>query len=72
MTYHEKKDILYVKQLLEHRELKNTFIYTHLMDFEDDDSYDIKVASDIDEFTSLLESEFEYITDYDKVLRKRK
>ena len=39
-----------------------------------DESYTVKVAGSIEEFTSLLESRFEYIADYGnaKVLRKRK
>ncbi|MFA9437989.1 MAG: hypothetical protein ACEROO_12900 [Candidatus Bathyarchaeota archaeon] len=39
-----------------------------------DESYVVKVASTIDEFTALLESGFEYVSDYSdaKVLRKRK
>jgi len=74
MEYHRTKDILYVKQLLGHREIKNTLIYTHLVDFGQEDSYTVKVASNMDEFTNLLESGFEYVSDYEdkKILRKRK
>ena len=44
------------------------------MDFEDNDSFIVKVANNLDEFTELLEKGFTYITDYQdlKVLRKRK
>jgi hypothetical protein len=37
-------------------------------------NYTVKVASNIDEFTNLLESGFEYVSDYEgkKILRKRK
>ena len=74
MEYHRTKDILYVKQLLGHKSIKNTLVYTHLIDFEEDDGYTVKVASSIEEFTELLESGFEYVSDYNeiKVLRKRK
>jgi hypothetical protein len=74
VTYHETKDILYVQRLLGHKSLKNTLVYTHLLDMESDESYSVKVASTIEEFTSLLESGFEYIADYGdaKVHRKRK
>jgi hypothetical protein len=74
MEYHRTKDILYVKELLGHKSLKNTLVYTHLVSFEEENAYIIKVASTIDEFTALLESGFEYVSDYEgkKVLRKRK
>jgi integrase len=72
--YARTKDILYVKKLLGHKRIENTLIYTHLLDFSEEDAFIVKVASTIEEFTSLLESGFEYISDYDgkKILRKRK
>ena len=74
MEYHRTKDILYVKQLLGHRRIENTLIYTQLVNFEEDDQYTVKVASTLDEYTNLLENGFEYISDYQdkKILRKRK
>jgi hypothetical protein len=46
----------------------------HLVKMESDESYLVKVASSIEEFTSHLESGFMYIADYgdSKVLWKRK
>ena len=54
--------------------MKNTLIYTHLVDFDEDDQFTVKVAYTLDEFISLLEQGFEYISDYQdkKILRKRK
>jgi len=74
MEYHRTKDILYVKELLGHKSLKNTLIYTHLVNFEVEDAYIVKVANNLEEFTKLLESVFEYVSDYEgkKILRKRK
>ena len=74
MTYHKTKDILYVQKILGHKSLKNTLVCTHLVDFEEDDSFTVKIAQNIAEFTELLEQGFEYVTDYGeaKVLRKRK
>jgi len=74
MEYHRTKDILFVKELLGHKNIQNTLVYTHLVSFEDDDAYTVRVASSIEEFTVLLESGFEYVSDYEgrKVLRKRK
>ena len=59
---------------LGHKRIENTLIYTHLVDFEEDDQFTVQVASNIDEFTSLLENGFEYVSDYQdkKILRKRK
>ena len=72
--YHRTKDILHVKRMLGHRRIENTLVYTHLIDFDDNDQFIVKVASTIEEFTSLLEQGFEYISDYQdkKILRKRK
>ena len=72
--YHRTKDILYVKQILGHKNINNTLIYTHLVEFEGDDSFIVKVTSTLEEFTELLENGFEYISDYEdkKILRKRK
>jgi len=60
--YHRTKDILFVKELLGHKSIKNTLIYTHLVDFSEEDSFICKVASNIDEFTALLESGFEFVS----------
>ena len=73
MEYHRTKDILHVMQLLGHRSIKNTLVYTHLVNFEGDE-YICKVANTIDEAKALVESGFDYITDIDstKLFRKRK
>jgi len=72
--YYQTKDILHVKELLGHRNIKNTLIYTHLCEFEESDQFIVKVAKDLDEFTDLLSKGFNYISDFEgmKVLRKRK
>jgi integrase len=74
IEYHRTKDILHVKQLLGHKNIDNTLIYTHLVDFEENDQFVVKVASSLEDFTNLLENGFEYISDYEenKILRKRK
>jgi hypothetical protein len=45
-----------------------------LIDFEEDNGFTVKVASSLEEFTNLLESGFEYVSDYEglKICRKRK
>jgi integrase len=74
--YIKNRDIFHVKYLMGHRNIESTLHYMHvakgLVNYSDD--YTVKVASSIEEFTELLESGFEYVSDYEgrKVLRKRK
>ena len=60
-------------KLLGHKNIKNTLIYTQLIDIHNDE-YIIKVSQSIEEDTAFLESGFEYVTDRDgdKIYRKRK
>ena len=73
MLYHQTKDILLVKEKLGHRRLENTLIYTHLVDFREED-YICRAAQNIKEASTLIESGFEYVTEIDgnKLFRKRK
>lgn len=73
MEYHRTKDILYVKELLGHKNIQNTLVYTHLVSWENDD-YTVRVGSTIEECTKLLEAGFEYVTDFEekKLFRKKK
>jgi len=73
MEYHKTRNILYVKQLLGHRRLENTEIYTHLIQFENEE-YHAAIAKTIEEAKQLVESGFEYVTDIEgvKLFRKRK
>ena len=74
--YIKTRDIFHVKYLMGHRNIQSTLHYMHiakgLINYSED--YTVKVASSIEEFTELLESGFEYVSDYNeaKVLRKRK
>ena len=74
--YLKTRDIFHVKYLLGHRYIQSTLVYLHvaqgLVNYSDE--YFVKVASNIEEFTQLLESGFEYVSDYEgkKILRKRK
>lgn len=73
ITYHRTKDILLVKYMLGHKRLENTEVYTHLIDFENDE-YNSATARTIEEAKGLIESGFEYVTDMEgvKLFRKRK
>jgi len=73
MLYHKTKDILYVKEQLGHKRLESTLIYTHLVDFKDEE-YIVRVTKTVKEACQLIEAGFEYVTDIEdtKLFRKRK
>jgi site-specific recombinase XerC len=73
MEYHRTRDILHVMQLLGHKNIRNTLVYTHLVDFEGDE-FVCKVAKNVDEAKALVESGFDCVTDVEgmKLFRKRK
>ena len=60
MEYHKTKDILHVKQLLGHRNINSTLVYTQLINFEKDEFYSA-TAKTVEEARQLVESGFEYI-----------
>jgi len=73
VEYQRTKDILYVKQLLGHKSITNTLIYTQLVSFESDE-YHVRVAKTLKEACELAEAGFEYFTAIEEtqVFRKRK
>jgi len=73
MEYSRTKDILYVMEILGHRDIKTTLIYTQLVNFEGD-NYHVKAATTLKEDEELLRAGFEYVTERDgvKIYRKRK
>ena len=78
MEYHRTKDILHVKQILGHRNIKNTLRYITLAEelFKDQQEYVSKVAKNVREACALVDAGFEYMTrEYDdggKIFRKPK
>jgi integrase len=72
--YHKTKDILYVMRLLGHKSIKNTLIYTQLIEFEENDQFVCKVAKTVQEASTLIECGFEFVCAMDdaKLFRKRK
>jgi len=72
--YSQTKDILLVKYTLGHKSIKNTLVYTHLLDHVDEE-FVTKVAKDAEEACTLIESGFEYVMttpDDHMIFRKRK
>jgi integrase len=74
MEYHKTKDLLYVKTILGHKDLRTTLRYTQLLEGLANDEYYCKTATNITEATTLIENGFEYVTEMDslKLFRKRK
>ena len=60
-------------QMLGHRNINNTLVYTRLIDFKEDD-YLARIAHSEQEVSQLIESGFEYICDFgeNKIFRKPK
>jgi len=60
-------------QLLGHKNIKNTLIYTQLIQIKDDD-FICKAATTVDQAKNLIEAGFEYICEIEgtKLFRKRK
>jgi len=73
MLYKKTNDLLFVAQQLGHRNIRNTMIYTQLIQFENDD-YTCKVSQNVERDKELIENGFEYVTERDglKIYRKRK
>lgn len=71
MTYHQTKDLLFVKNLLGHKDLRTTLRYTQLIEFSNDE-YSSAVAKDINEAQKLVESGFEYVTTFENLMLFRK
>ena len=71
--YNRTKDILHVKQLLGHRNINNTLVYTQLVSFKSDE-YHVRTAKTLKEACELAEAGFEYFTTIIdvQVFRKRK
>jgi integrase len=75
MEYHRTKNIKYVQQLLGHKKLENTDMYTQLINFESDE-WHVAHARNLEEENKLIEAGFEYVRYSDKdsvaIYRKRK
>jgi len=74
MEYHKTKDLLHVKALLGHKDLRTTLRYTQLLESLNNDEYHCKAAANLKEASQLIENGFEYVTEIDgtKLFRKRK
>jgi integrase len=75
MEYHRTLNIKYVQQLLGHKKLESTDLYTQLINFESDE-WHVAHARNLEEESKLIEAGFEYVRYSDKdsvaIYRKRK
>jgi integrase len=75
MEYHRTNNIKWVQQLLGHKNILNTDVYTHLISFENDE-WHAAHAKNLEEESKLIETGFEYVRYSDKdqvaIYRKRK
>jgi len=55
MKYHKTKDILHVMEVLGHRNIKNTLLYTQLVKVKDEDEYICRVAKTVEQAAELIE-----------------
>jgi hypothetical protein len=60
MEYTKTKDILHVKQLLGHRNINSTLVYTQLTNFESNE-YHSATAKATAEAQALVEAGFEFV-----------
>jgi type 1 fimbriae regulatory protein FimB len=73
MLYCRTKDLLFVMQQLGHKNIQNTMVYTHLVNFRSEE-FHVSVAKTVDDACKLIEQGFEYVTEIEgiKLFRKRK
>jgi len=73
MEYHKIRDILHVMQVLGYKSIRNTMMFTLLVDFQEDD-YVARIAYLEAETCQLIEAGFEFVCVFgaNRVFRKRK
>lgn len=77
VEYHRTRDIVYVKEILGHKNIENTMVYISiekaLFQYKKDE-FHCKTASTVEEASKLIEAGFEYVAIFNGVMlfRKRK
>jgi len=73
MEYYRTNNLIHVMEVLGHRSMLNTILYTRLIGLRNDD-YSSQVAITVEEACKLVEAGFEYVCEIDgsKIFRKRK
>jgi hypothetical protein len=73
MEYYRTKKIKFVQNILGHKKLENTDVYTQLINFESDE-WHVAHARNLGEENKLIEAGFEYVrySEKDEVATYRK
>ncbi|HLN46098.1 MAG TPA: hypothetical protein VK209_10365 [Candidatus Sulfotelmatobacter sp.] len=66
MEYAKTKDILHVMQMLGHKNIQNTLLYTQLISFQSDEYYST-TAKTVQDAQKLIEAGCEYFCEFDDV-----
>ena len=66
--------MFFTMQQMGHTKYETTLFYAQLINFDDEEEYICKIASNLKEATDLVEHGFQYLTEMDgvKLFRKRK
>jgi len=74
IAYHRGAKLIEIKEMLGHKTLKTTLVYTYLMKHTEKDEYVSRATRSVKGARALIESGFQYITEMDglKLFRKRK
>jgi len=67
IEYARTRDILHVMEMLCHRNIKNTLIYTHLVKTESEEEYTCRVAKTVEQAAGLIEAGFDYVCEINGV-----
>ena len=72
--YYETKDLLLVKEMLGHKNIRNTMVYTHLVKMDTEEKYYSATAKTVEEAQKLIEQGWQYVTTFNDIMlfRKRK
>jgi integrase len=76
LEYHKTKDILHVMQVLGHKNIKNTLVYTHLAEelFKGEKEFVSRVARNEKDACAFIDAGFDFVCDWNghKIFRKQK